>query len=178
MSSVECLIPPFSISDSPFDPPQKDGFDLSEIMGKALFKLRPQDRHSQHVKVLTFPGVQDKPARYTHEEKFSLMRTIEATTTLEHGWDGYAARPISMGTAKEAVGFLELFPLHLPLPRASWSADDEILLLWEKDGDLFSLSFYGQGAIYGYRRKEKAEIDYGLYPFDALIEKELLDMDV
>jgi|GEM_PF-3643102 len=117
-------------------------------------------------------------ARYTDEEKELLIGKVNALHSLEEGWDGYGAKPISISVIKDARVFLALFSKEFPLPKLSYSADDEILLSWEKDGDRYDLSFYGDDMIYAYRRAEDKEEDYPLLPFPDDVSRHLSAMGV
>jgi hypothetical protein len=118
------------------------------------------------------------PARYTDEERRLLTGKINALHSLEEGWDGYGAKPISIPVIKDALVFLSSFPAEFPLPSLSYSADDEILLSWEKDGDRYDLSFYGDDMIYAFRRAGDKEEDYPLLPFPDKVLRHLSAMGV
>ena len=80
-----------------------------------------------------------------------LATLIQSYTSLNVGWDGSNAEPLSQNTINEGLSFIELvLNFSETKPHVSPAGDGELSFAWETEDDYLEASFYGDGTLYWY----------------------------
>lgn len=65
------------------------------------------------------------------------------------GWDGYDAEPVSIGTYRYAVRFVEALPAGFPMPSVGAEADGHLTLEWYRNPSrVVSVSISPEGCLH------------------------------
>jgi len=111
--------------------------------------------------------------RRVKETTTNEKRLMEALAALEEifkecsmsNWDGYQAKPLAEAAYKEALKFLEMIPLNLPMPEIVPEPNGAIGLEWCIGKRLiFAISLSGKETIY-YAGLFGADKNYGTVQF-------------
>jgi len=85
------------------------------------------------------PGVPERMADVASE--------LESYRDLEVGWDGPESIGPPSAAIDDAIAFLVALPPTAPEPEATISADGQVGLYWDLDGQLASVNFHGAGKV-------------------------------
>ncbi len=93
------------------------------------------------------------PLRSESEMSELLETELSRYPTLQHGWDGYSAKPASPNSLRDARKFLSMRPADVPLPYPGLDTEGEVELYWKTGGLSAAVMFEGDGRLYFYVRR-------------------------
>lgn len=103
---------------------------------------------------------------------------IEGFRSLDSGWDGYSAVPVSDAAVKQAKAFLKLIPTPVPIPKVTLSSEGEIAFYWKNGNSYSEIGLDGDGTYYYFaeingKRLGSDQLKIGAHPFPEALARSL-----
>ncbi len=87
--------------------------------------------------------------RRTESEMRELIETeLSRYPTLQHGWDGYSAKPASPDSLRDVRKFLSMRPADVPLPYPALDCEGAVGVHWDNRDLSVAATFEGDGTFY------------------------------
>ena len=116
------------------------------------------------------------------DKSHALATLIQSYSSLNLGWDGEDAEPLSQDTINEGLSFIELFfNFSTTKPHVSPAGDGELSFAWKTENDYLEASFYGDGNLYWYSdikgNKETDTFEFSRKSIPRLLMDKILNFD-
>ncbi len=89
-----------------------------------------------------------RPRRTESEMRGLLEAELSRYPTLQHGWNGYSAKPASLDSLRDAREFLARRPADVPLPYPHLDTEGEVEFCWDIPDLSVAAMFEGDGKFY------------------------------
>ncbi len=88
------------------------------------------------------------PRRTESEMRELIEAELSRYPTLQHGWDGYSAKPASADSLRDARVFLTKRPADVPLPYPHLDTEGEVEFCWDNEDLSVAVIFEGNGKFH------------------------------
>ena len=150
----------------PVPPPPSWNLMVDELAADRAFVRDPLPAswncYEQEFPVEQEIRVLETPSRLVDSRSFDvkLMGKICGYLSLEEGWDGEGAVPISAEAVEDCLDFLRTIPVDAGAPKAMPLPGGEISLYWDRDSTYAEITFDGSHSFCAYAKGPGVEPIY------------------